>query len=134
MQGIYEMSKMKDINGIDMLLKKLPEKFQKWHYFNHIDEFRYETVFDDSDKFENINNIEMVIRDCSKKYWIKMKLTNVSGLISFNTVNGFYSGLVINDFIECGYSKDCRYRFSSCEMDIDFNFYCEKISVELLYQ
>ncbi len=134
MLGIYEMSKMKDINGIDILLHKLPESYQKWHYFNYIDEFRYETVFDDAYKFESINNIEMVIRDYSKKYWIKLQLTNVSGLISFDTVNGFYSGFVIEDFIECGYSKDRRYGFSSCEMDIDFNFYCEKISVELLYQ
>ena len=108
---------MKDIEGIDILLSKLPESCHRWDTFNFIDEFKYQTVFDDTDKYDYINNIEMVIRDEQKKYWLKMLLTDVSGRI-------------IDDY---GPGQERRYKFSCCEMDIDLYFYCAKISVELLY-
>lgn len=130
MNGIYVMDQMKDIEGIDKLLSNLPESCHHWDTFNFIDEFNYQTVFDDTDKYDYINNIEMVIRDEQKKYWLKMLLTDVSGRISFDTLNGFFHGLVIDDY---GKGQERRYKFSCCEMDIDLYFYCAKISVELLY-
>lgn len=86
---------MKDIEGIDILLSKLPERCHRWDTFNFIDEFKYQTVFDDTDKYDYINNIEMVIRDEQKKYWLKMLLTDVSGRISFDTLNAFFTGLLL---------------------------------------
>ena len=71
MNGIYVMDQMKDIEGIDKLLSNLPENCHRWDTFNFIDEFNYQTVFDDTDKYDYINNIEMVIRDEQKKYWLK---------------------------------------------------------------
>ena len=47
MNGIYVMDQMKDIEGIDILLSKLPESCHRWDSFNFIDEFKYQTVFDD---------------------------------------------------------------------------------------
>lgn len=66
MNGIYVMDQMKDIEGIDILLSNLPESCHRWDNFNFIDEFKYQTIFDDSDKYDYINNIEMVIRDEQK--------------------------------------------------------------------
>lgn len=87
MSGIYVMDQMKDIEGIDILLSKLPESCHRWDTFNFIDGFKYQTVFDDTDKYDYINNIEMVIRDEQKKYWLKMLLTDVSGRINYNMLD-----------------------------------------------
>ena len=46
--------------------------------------------------------------------------------------NGFFSGLTIEDCSDWGYEKNCKYRISSLERDIEFEIYCEKIKVELI--
>ncbi len=50
MNGIYVMDQMKDIEGIDILLSKLPESCHRWDTFNFIDEFKA-TPYNAANKF-----------------------------------------------------------------------------------
>lgn len=125
------MTGLKRINGIDTLMNKLPREYHYWYKFGNILKLNYEKTFDYEDKFDDIYVIEMLLTDIQNKYTIKMILKDVIGEISFDMVNGFYSGLTIDDFKESGYSDHC-FRISSFEPDISFEIYCEKIYVELM--
>ena len=82
---------------------------------------------DYNDLGEEIKCLDIAFADKAKT---KIKLWNVSGKIALDTVNGFYSGLVIDDLSESGYEKDKRFHLYSCEQDIDPDIYFEKISIE----
>ena len=118
------------IDGIDELNKTIPEELQYWHKFGHIIDLHYHHVFD-YEYCDYISCIELSLTDYKNSYIINLCLYNVSGTLCFNICNGFYSGLTIDDFSDMGYEKNCRFRLSSFEQDIDFTIYCEKIKVEL---
>lgn len=82
---------------------------------------------DYNDLGEEIKCLDIAFADKAKT---KIKLWNVSGKIALDTVNGFYSGLVIDDLSVYGYEKENRFYLYSCEQDIDLNIYFEKISIE----
>lgn len=125
------MRYLKYVDGLDTLLKKLPENYHSWHRFGHnILELKFAKEFDYEEEFDYVNNIEMILEDCNEKYRIRMKLKKVYGLVSFDVFNGFYSGFQI-EYLEDN-EKFCRYRLSSFEQDIYFEMYCQKISVELI--
>lgn len=124
------MERLKHVDGLDNLLKQLPDGYKSWYHFCHVLEFHFAKEFDYEEEFDYTSNIDMVIASFDRKYTIRMKLKNVSGLVSFDVCNGFYSGFQIK---YCkGYEKRYRYKLSSFEQDIYFEFYCAKISVELL--
>lgn len=116
-----------------MLEKQLPPELQYWHQFGHnILKLSYKSIFDYDKYFDYIKCIELLLTDSEGRYKIKMLLYNVSGDLSFDICNGFYSGFNIDDCSDMGYESDCRFRLNSFEQDIDFTLYCEKIKVELL--
>lgn len=130
------MNKSKRIKGIDLLLQKLPEEYHYWHCFGTILMLNYEKTFDYEKKFENIDCINLILTDKECKYKIKVKLNDVIGDISFNVTNGFFSGLTIedhyDDYAEYGYETDRCFLITSFEQDIEFELWCDSISVELL--
>lgn len=119
------------IEGIDILRKKIPDELQYWHKFGNISELHYERIFD-NEYGDYICCIEIILTDNYCSFSIKLSLFNVSGELSFNMTNGFYSGLTIDDCSDWGYEKNCRFRISSLEHDIEFEIYCERIKAELL--
>lgn len=122
---------LKYVDGLDTLMKKLPENYHSWHRFGHnILKLKFAKEFDYEEEFDYVNNIEMILASYDEKYKIRMKLKNVYGLVSFDIMNGFFSGFQI-EYLE-GNEKFCRYRLSSFEQDIYFEMYCQKISVELI--
>lgn len=124
------MKYLKYVDGLDTLLKKLPDGYKSWYHFCHVLEFKFAKEFDYEEEFDYIRNIDMVLESYDEKYKIRMKLKNVTGLVSFDVVNGFYSGFQIEYFED--WDKHSRYRLSSFEQDIYFEFYCQKISVQLI--
>lgn len=120
-----------NIEGIDILKRKIPDELQYWHEFGRISELHYQHMFDEG-YCADIPCIELFLTDIQNRYTIKMFLFNVRGLVSFDITNGFFSGLTIDDFSNRGYERDRRFKFSSFEQDIEFEFYCERIKVELL--
>lgn len=120
-----------NIEGIDILKSKIPDELQYWHEFGRISELHYHHVFDE-EYCTYIPCIELFLTDIQNRYTIKMFLFNVRGLVSFDICNGFFSGLTIDDFSDRGFEKDCSFRLSSFEQDIEFKIYCERIKVELL--
>lgn len=106
---------------------------QYWHKFgNNIFELNYKQVFDYDKYFDYIKCVELLLTDSESRYKIKMFLYNVTGDLSFNMFNGFYSGFAIEDYSDMGYESIYRFCIFSFEQDIDFTLYCEKIKVELL--
>lgn len=124
------MQYLKYVDGLDTLLKKLPEEYQYWHKFGTVLELKFSKEFDYEEEFDYVNNIKMILASYDEKYKIRMKLKNVYGLVSFDVMNGFFSGFQI-EYLK-GNEKFCRYRLSSFEQDIYFEIYCQKISVELI--
>lgn len=121
-----------NIEGIEILKKQLPHELQYWHKFGrNILELHYKKFFDDK-YCDYIGCIELLLTDIQYRYTIKMSLHNVTGLVSFDILNGFWSGFTIDDCSDWGYENHCRFRISSFEQDIEFAFYCERIKVELL--
>ncbi len=119
------------IEGIDKLQKEIPSELQYWYKFGHIIELHYNHIFDY--EYRNyISCIELSITDIQNRYIINLNLYNVSGELSFDMCNGFYSGLTIDDCSDMGYERNCRFCMSSFEQDIEFAIYCEKIKAELL--
>lgn len=110
----------------------IPDELQFWHKFGHILDLHYKHIFDEV-YCEYISCIELLLTDANERYKIKVFLYNVSGELSFDVVNGFYSGLTIDDCSDWGYEKNCRFRISSFEQDIEFAVYCKDIKVELVH-
>ncbi len=124
------MRYLKYVDGLDNLLKKLPENYCSWQHFGTVLELKFAKEFDYEEEFDYIRNIDMVLESYDEKYKIRMKLKKVYGLVSFDVFNGFYSGFQI-EYLENN-EKCCRYRLSSFEQDIYFEIYCQKISVQLI--
>lgn len=122
-----------NIEGIEVLKEQLPDELQCWHKFGHnILELSYKHIFDYDKYFDYIKCVELLLTDSQNRYKIKMFLYNVTGDLSFNMFNGFYSGFAIEDCHYAEYESTCRFCIFSFEQDIDFTLYCEKIKVELL--
>ena len=119
------------IAGIETLRTVLPDDMQAWYKFGHILELHFQECFDEA-AFRTTHCMELLLTDYREQYKIRMTLFNVKGQVSFDIVNGFFSGLTIDDCFELGYEKESRFRLSSFEMDIDFTIYCERIAVELV--
>lgn len=124
------MKRLKYVDGLDTLLNKLPDGCRSWHHFGTVLELKFVKELDYEEEFDYVNNIEMILTNVNEEYKIRMKLKNVRGLVSFDVLNGFYSGFQI-EYME-GNEKFCRYKLSSFEQDIYFEIYCQKISVELI--
>ena len=107
-----------NIEAIDILQKKLPDELQDWHRWGNISELHYYKEMYSEEYCDYICCIELILRDVQEKYAIKLSLFNVSGAISFDMDDGFFSGLTIEDCSDWGYEKDCGYRISSLEEDI----------------
>ena len=119
------------IEGIEVLLTKIPTELQSWGEFGcHIEDLHF---------FSNINEygvdikcLDIILSDREKRYRINLHFNNVSGKISFEPINGFCSGLSIDDLSSRGYEKTKRFHIYSYEMDNDTDFYCEKVKAELV--
>lgn len=119
------------IRGCKQLLERLPEEYQHWHLFGDIKELHYEMQFDDEEKFEEVCCLSMILSDREERYRIRLALKDISGNISFDTVNGFCGGLAIEDRSEFGWEGGCYVMFS-LEQDNDLEIYFASGSVELL--
>lgn len=126
------MFDLNNIEGIDILRKEIPNELQYWHKFGNILELHYNQIFD-MEYCDNIRCIELLLTDIKDRYTIKLFLFNVRGELSFDLINGFHGGLTIDDCSDWGYEKNCRFRISSFEQDIEFEIYCEKIKAELVH-
>ncbi|MBQ7627825.1 MAG: hypothetical protein IJS85_02630 [Clostridiales bacterium] len=124
---MFEPSK---IIGIDKLRTLLPDKLQYWYLWSDILEMRYSSDIDDYGN--DIKNLELVLAEPKKEYKIRLHLLNVHGKVDFNTYNGFYSGMTIEDLSDSGCEKENRFHLYSLEMDAKPDLYCESLSVELL--
>lgn len=119
------------IEGIEVLRTKIPTELQSWGKFGcHIDDFHF---FSDINEYGvDIKCLDIVLSDREKRYRINLHFNNVSGKISFDPINGFYSGLSIDNLSSRGYEKTKRFHIYSFEMDNDTDFYCEKVKAELV--
>jgi len=118
-----------NIEGIGILRSEIPSELQSWHKFGRIIEAHFAH---DIDEFgQDISNLDLLLSDADKRYFIKMHLYNVRGKLSFDTHNGFASGLDIEDLSSTGCEKENRFHIFSLEMDSDHDLYGEKISVIL---
>ena len=115
------------IEGIEVLRTKIPTELQSWgefgchHFFSDINEYGV-----------GIKCLDIILSDREKRYRINLHFNNVSGKISFEPINGFYSGLSIDNLSSRGYEKTKRFHIYSYEMDNDIDFYCEKVKAELV--
>lgn len=119
------------IEGIDALRKEIPDELQYWHKFGNISELHFKHVFDEA-YCGYIGCVELLLTDIQNRYVIRLFLFNVSGELRFDLNNGFYCGLTIDDCSELGYEKNCRFRISSFEQDVEFTIYCERMKAELV--
>ena len=119
------------IEGIEVLRTKIPTELQSWGKFGcHID---YLHFFSDINEYGvDIKCLDIILSDREKRYRINLHFNNVSGKISFEPINGFYSGLSIDNLSSRGYEKTKRFHIYSFEMDNDTDFYCEKVKAELV--
>ena len=118
------------IEGIEVLRTKIPTELQSWGEFGcHIDDLHF--FSDINDYGVDIKCLDIIISDREKRYRINLHFNNVSG-ISFEPINGFCSGLSIDNLSSRGYEKTKRFHIYSFEMDNDTDFYCEKVKAELV--
>lgn len=119
------------IEGIEVLRTQIPTGLQSWgnfgcciddlHFYNDIDDYGVD-----------IKCLDITLADREKRYRINLHFINVSGRISFDPCNGFYSGLTIDDLTTDGYERSIRFHIYSVEMDNDTDFNCEKVKAELV--
>ena len=109
----------------------LPEELQFWHKFGNVIELNYKNIFNEECN-DYIGCVYMTLADITETHAIKLLFYNVNGNIGFDVKNGFCTGFTIDDCSDWGYERDCRFRVSSLEQDIEFAFYCEKIKVEFI--
>ncbi|MDE6679188.1 MAG: hypothetical protein K2K02_09125, partial [Ruminococcus sp.] len=120
---------LKHIKCIDELLKKLPENYHGLYNFGNIITLNYGKEFDYEKEFDYVDCIEMVLTDDERKYKINVRLIDCVGEMSFDILNGFWSGLTI-EYHET-YDKR-KFLFTSFEQDISFDVWCRDISVKLI--
>lgn len=121
-----------NIDGIEVLRNKIPEELQYWHKFGIIDELHYIHNVDERNG-DIVSCIDMTLTDYNGSHMIKLSLFNVRGQMSFDMVNGLFSGFAIDDISDRGYEKDCSFHIYSFEQDIYYDLYCERINAEYLY-
>lgn len=68
------MKNLKQIKGIDELLKKLPENYQSFYHFGTIVSLNYGKEFDYEKSLDYVECIDMVLTDWKYKYKINVKL------------------------------------------------------------
>lgn len=119
------------IEGIEVLRTKIPTELQSWGEFGcHIDDLHF---FSDINEYGvDIKCLDIILSDREKRYRINLHFNNVSGKISFDPINGFCSGLSIDNLSSRGYEKTKRFHIYSYEMDNDTDFYCEKVKAEFV--
>ncbi len=119
------------IEGIEVLRTKIPTELQSWGEFGcHIDDLHF---FSDINEYGvDIKCLDIILSDREKRYRINLHFNNVSGKISFEPINGFCSGLSIDNLSSRGYEKTKCFHIYSYEMDNDTDFYCEKVKAELV--
>ena len=119
------------IEGIEVLRTKIPTELQSWGEFGcHIDDLHF---FSDINEYGvDIKCLDIILSDREKRYRINLHFNNVSGKISFEPINGFCSGLSIDNLSSSGYEKTKSFHIYSYEMDNDTDFYCEKVKAELV--
>ncbi|MCM1506434.1 MAG: hypothetical protein NC177_04775 [Ruminococcus flavefaciens] len=123
------MKHLTQIKGMEELLKKLPRNYHGFYHFGNIVSLNYGKEFDYEKTFDYIDCIDMVLTDREHKYKINVKLIDIVGEMSFDILNGFWSGLTIE------YHETYDYRhflFTSFEQDISFDVWCRDISVKLI--
>lgn len=119
------------IEGIEVLRTKIPTELQSWGEFGcHIDDLHF--FSDINDYGVDIKCLDIILSDREKRYRINLHFNNVSGKISFEPINGFCSGLSIDNLSSSGYEKTKSFHIYSYEMDNDTDFYCEKVKAELV--
>ena len=118
------------IEGIEVLCAKIPDELQSRHEFGNVVDLHFFTDIDDFG--QDIKCLDITLTDIENRYNILLHLRNVSGKVSFEPYNGFYSGLAIEELSDNGYEKTKRFHFYSYEMDIDTNIFCEKIIAEMV--
>lgn len=123
------MKNLEQIKGIDELLKKLPDGYKSFYHFGTIVSLNYGKEFDYEKAFDYVDCIDMVLTDREHKYKINVKLIDIVGEMSFDILNGFWSGLDIIYHESYDYR---RFEFTSFEQDIYFDVWCRDISVKLV--
>ncbi len=123
------MKNLTQIKGMDELLKKLPEGYRSWYHFGNIVSLNYGKEFDYEKEFDYVDCIDMVLTDYEHKYKINVRLIDVVGKMSFDILNGFWSGLTIEYHESYDYR---RFEFTSFEQDISFDVWCRDISVKFI--
>ena len=118
------------IEGIEVLRAKIQDELQSWDEFGNIVDLHFFTDIDDFG--QDIKCLDITLTDIENRFNILLHLRNVSGKVSFEPYNGFYSGLAIEELSANGYEKTKRFHFYSYEMDIDTDIYCEKIIAEMV--
>lgn len=68
------MKNLKQIKGIDELLKKLPENYQSFYHFGTIVSLNYGKEFDYEKSLDYVDYIGMILTDREHKYKINVKL------------------------------------------------------------
>ena len=91
------MQGLEAIEGMELLYRTLPPDLQHWHCFGKILSLTYGTRFDES-RLEEIPVLSILLTHQQGKYRIRLTLYNISGTVSFDVANGFFSGLTIEDF------------------------------------
>ncbi|SEW22301.1 hypothetical protein SAMN05216413_1675 [Ruminococcaceae bacterium KH2T8] len=119
------------IEGIEKLRSRLPVELQAWCHFSQVNDMHFYSDLDDLGQDVKCLDITLSSHD-DPTLKVKLHLWNMHGKVAFETNNGFCSGLTIDDLSENGYEKNARFHLYSCEMDIDPDIYCERISVELV--
>ena len=118
------------IKGIETLRSVLPDDLQNWYMWSNIAEMHYSSEINE---YGNDNkNLVLVLVEPKGKYKLRLQLYNVHGRVDFDTYNGFYSGMSIDDLSANGYEKENRFHLYSSEMDAKPDLYCESMQIELL--
>lgn len=123
------MFQYRHIEGIEILNAKLPPELQYWHRFGNILELNYSAHTIDEYYCDYTNKLTMLLTDDSRKYRIELTCWNTDGKMSFDTVNGLFSGFAIDELAHAGIRK--IFHLYSDEQDIAFDVYCEKIRAVL---
>ncbi len=118
------------IEGIEILRAELPQELRDWHKFGTINDLHFKWDLDESSG-EFVRCIDMALACNESSFTVQLSLFNVIGNLSFDTANGFYSGLSIEERTDAGCEKTSRFRVFSDEQDCRFELFCERIRAEL---
>ena len=123
------MNYLKRIQGIENVIEKLPQQFRCWYKFGNIMKLEYEKCFD-YERWQDINNVNMIVTDDEGKYKIKLVLINARGELGF-TIGNKISGFAIKDMKMDGYENEAGFHVYDYENG-ELSIYCEEIDVVLI--